>query len=211
MTDAPRSVIGVALNFRETMDRLAPSLHVSPYQRPPQGPILYLKTPNTWIQNGQPIPCPAGVDRLRMAGTLGVVIASTACNINAERAFDYVAGFCVANDVSIPHDSFYRPKLRERCSDGFCSIGAPVDRTAQTTFEIKVFVNGELHSLASTASFIRDIAHLIQDTSEFMTLHAGDILLVGEPDNSPLAAPGDAVRVEIAGVGSIENKVVLEV
>jgi 5-oxopent-3-ene-1,2,5-tricarboxylate decarboxylase/2-hydroxyhepta-2,4-diene-1,7-dioate isomerase len=48
----------------------------------------------------------------------------------------------------------------------------------------------------------------MRDVSEFMTLHPGDILLIGEPDTAPLCGPGDKVRVEIPGVGVIENKVV---
>jgi len=207
MPDAPRSVIGVALNFRETVHRLAASFNAPPYQHPPQAPVLYLKTPNTWINSGHPIHCPPGADRLRMAGTLGVIIASTACRVPAAHAHAFIAAYAVVNDISLPHDSFYRPALRERCSDGFCALSEP-SPSAQTHFEIGVVINNVLRSVSNTSSLVRSISHLIQDISEFMTLLAGDIILVGEPETSPLAAPGDLVRVEIPGVGAIENKVV---
>jgi 5-oxopent-3-ene-1,2,5-tricarboxylate decarboxylase / 2-hydroxyhepta-2,4-diene-1,7-dioate isomerase len=206
MPDAPRSVIGVALNFQETVQRMAAPFNAPPYQRPPQAPVLYLKTPNTWIKPGHPIHCPPGTNRLRMAGTLGVIIARTACRVPAANAHAYIAAYTVVNDVSLPHDSFYRPALRQRCTDGFCSIGESCPST-QSHFEIGVVINNVLRSVANTSSLVRSISHLIQDISEFMTLRAGDILLVGEPETSPLAAPGDLVRVEIPGVGAIENKV----
>ena len=207
MTEPPRSVIGVALNFRETIARLAPSFNATPYKTPPKAPILYLKTPNTWIQPGQPIPCPAGIPRLRMAGTLGVIIGQTACRVTAQNAFHYISAFTVVNDVSIPHDSFYRPALRERCSDFFCSIGPP-ETPSTTVLEINVLVNNILRCSVHTSSLVRSIPQLIQDVSEFMTLHPRDILLIGEPESSPLCSPGDRVRVEIPSIGSIENKVV---
>jgi 5-oxopent-3-ene-1,2,5-tricarboxylate decarboxylase/2-hydroxyhepta-2,4-diene-1,7-dioate isomerase len=207
MPVAPRSVIGVALNFQETVHRLAASFHAPPYQHPPQAPVLYLKTPNTWIGSGHPVHCPPGIGRLRMAGTLGVVIARNACRVSAAHAHAYIAAYTVVNDISLPHESFYRPALRERCTDGFCSLGEP-SHSSQHHFEIGVVINNVLRSVSNTSSLVRSIPHLIQDISEFMTLLAGDILLVGEPETSPLAAPGDLVRVEIPGVGAIENKVV---
>ena len=209
MTDLPRSVIGVAINFRETLVRLAPSFTAAPYQAPPIAPVLYLKTPNTWIKPGDPIPCPAGVSHLRMAGTLGIVIARTACRVTPENAVHHIGAFIIVNDISIPHESFYRPALRERCSDSFCSIGVPTPHLpTQHEFEIDVLVNNILRSNVRTTSLVRPIPQLISDISEFLTLHPGDILLIGEPDTSPLCAPGDKVRIEIPGIGYIENKVV---
>ena len=207
MTDPVRSVIGVALNFRETLGRLAPSFTGAPYNHPPQAPVLYLKTPNTWIGSGDNIPCPSGTQRLRMAGTLGLIISRTACRVKAENAFHHIGAFTVVNDVSIPHESFYRPALRERCSDCFCSIGQWA-KPVNTDLEIDVVVNNVLRSNVFTRSLVRSIPQLIQDISEFMTLHANDIVLIGEPESSPLCGPGDKVRVEIPGVGFIENKVV---
>jgi len=205
------TVIGVALNFRETVNRLAASFDNEPYKKPPVAPVLYLKTPNTWIKPGEAIHCPAGVTQLRMAGTLGIVLGRAVCRVTAENAVRYIGAFCVVNDVSIPHGSYYRPALRERCADSFCAIGAATTvhgRLLEQDFEIDVLVNNVLRCNARTSSLVRPISQLIADISQFMTLQAGDILLVGEPDSAPLCGPGDKVRVEIPGVGSIENKVV---
>ncbi len=206
MADHPRTVIGVALNFRETIARLQSAFTTSPYKQPPQAPVLYLKTPNTWISSGHAIPCPSNVPRLRLAGTLGVIIGRTACRVSAANAFHHISGFTVVNDVSIPHEFFYRPALRERCSDSFCVIGHP-STPSQADLEINVLVNNVLRCNVHTSSLVRSIPQLIQEVSEFMTLHPQDILLIGEPDSAPLCGPGDKVRVEIPGVGFIENKV----
>jgi 5-oxopent-3-ene-1,2,5-tricarboxylate decarboxylase/2-hydroxyhepta-2,4-diene-1,7-dioate isomerase len=130
-----------------------------------------------------------------MAGTLGVVMG---------RTLTYVA----VNDVSIPHESYFRPAIRQRCRDGFCVIGS--DWTDQVPSEIRTFVNGELRCRASIADLVRPIDRLIADISEFLTLQPGDILLIGEAPDSPLAHAGDRVRVEIDGLAPLESEVVAE-
>jgi 5-oxopent-3-ene-1,2,5-tricarboxylate decarboxylase/2-hydroxyhepta-2,4-diene-1,7-dioate isomerase len=205
-------VVGVALNFRGEVEALREAMRTDPYKQPPRGPILYLKPPNTWLRAGEPIACPKGTARLKMAGTIGLVMGRAACRLAASSAMEFVAGYRVVNDVSIPHDSYYRPAIRERCSDGFHPMS---DTLTPSGFDpdaatIRVFVNGELRSESSTTNLIRSAAQLIADISEFQTLAAGDVLLVGEPENSPLAMPGDVVRVEIEGLGAIENAVVAE-
>jgi len=209
MPEFPKSVIGIALNFQETITRLAPSFSAPPYQSPPKAPILYLKTPNTWISSGQAIICPSAIPRLRAAGTLGLIVSRTACHVRAASALSHIAALTAVNDVSIPHESYYRPALRERCSDTFCAIGelSPIS-SHHSLFEIDVLVNNILRSSVRTRSLVRSIPNLIQDISEFMTLRPGDIVLIGEPDSSPLVSPGDTVRIEIPGVGCIENRVV---
>jgi 5-oxopent-3-ene-1,2,5-tricarboxylate decarboxylase/2-hydroxyhepta-2,4-diene-1,7-dioate isomerase len=194
----PMNVYGVALNFKATLAALGDALYRDPYKKPPEAPVLYLKPANTWIGNGAPIPCPRGVSRLRMGGTLGVVIGH---------------GYAIVNDVSIPHESYFRPAIREQCRDGFCSIGPRIDHDALVDphrAEIRIFINDELRAVNSTANLVRPIARLVADISEFMTLHHGDMLLVGQPDNAPLAGVGDRVRVEIEGLGALENPVEAE-
>lgn len=130
-----------------------------------------------------------------MAGTLGVVMGRP-------------RGYVAVNDISIPHESYFRPAIRQRCRDGFCVIGC--DRTGLVPSEIRTFINGDLRCRASIADLVRPIDRLIADISEFLMLQPGDILLIGEPPDSPLARPGDRVRVEIDGLAPIENQVVPE-
>jgi 5-oxopent-3-ene-1,2,5-tricarboxylate decarboxylase/2-hydroxyhepta-2,4-diene-1,7-dioate isomerase len=205
----PRGTVYAAvLNFRGTLDALGPALHQDPYKKPPQAPVLFIKPPNTWIANGDPIPCPAGVERLRMGGTLAAVIGRTACRVSAEEALSHVAGYTIANDVSVPHESYYRPPISQRCRDGFCPLSAAISPIADTgAVEIRIMVNGALQATSHTSELVRSVPRLIADVSDFITLHPGDVLLVGEPANAPFAAPGDIVRVEIDGLGFLENAV----
>jgi len=131
-----------------------------------------------------------------MAGTVGVVMGG----------MNQVVGYVAVNDVSIPHASYYRPAIRQRCRDGFCVIGdETIDRQPR---EIRISVNGELRCRANIDHLVRPIDRLIADISEFITLQSGDIVLVGEPQDAPLARAGDRVRVEIDGLPAIENQVV---
>jgi 5-oxopent-3-ene-1,2,5-tricarboxylate decarboxylase / 2-hydroxyhepta-2,4-diene-1,7-dioate isomerase len=211
--DAPvdGAIYGVALNFKGTLAALSAALYRDPYKLPPKAPVLYLKPPNTWIGYGKPIPCPGGIDQLRMGGTLGAVIGRTACRVAEEEALDYIGGYVIVNDVSIPHESYYRPAIRQQCRDGFCPMGPwVVDRQAisdPAAIEIRISVNGQLRCVSPAANVVRPLPRLIADITEFMTLRAGDVLLIGEPDKAPLAGPGDRVRVEIDGAGWLENPI----
>jgi 5-oxopent-3-ene-1,2,5-tricarboxylate decarboxylase / 2-hydroxyhepta-2,4-diene-1,7-dioate isomerase len=205
------AVYGVALNFTAELERLKPQLHADPYKKPPVAPILYLKPRNTWTAHGSVIPLPAGVEQIKMAGTLGVWIGRTACKVTVKGALDYVGGYTVVNDVSIPHESYYRPAIRERCRDGFCAIGPAMARLRDPgRVEIRISLNNEVVCMARTSDLVRSVPRLIAEITEFMTLRRGDLLLVGEPPDAPLARAGDRVRVEIGGLPFLENRVSLE-
>ena len=160
--------------------------------------MLYLRPRNTWSANGAAIQLPADTKQLKMAGTLGVVIGPV----------NRIAGYVAVNDVSIPHASYYRPAIRQRCRDGFCVIGSEI--TDRQPEEIRISINGELRCRANITDLVRPIDRLIADITEFLTLQPGDIVLAGEPHDAPLAQAGDRVRVEIDGLAPIENQVVPE-
>ena len=199
MTVAGNAVYGVALNFRAELEALGEQLHREPYKKPPVAPVLYLRPHNTWNTSGAAIPIPADTKQLKMAGTIGILIGP-----QPNRAAGYVA----VNDVSIPHASYYRPAIRQRCRNRFCVIGSEV--TDRVPTEFRTFINGQLRCRASTAGLVRPIDRLIDDIAEFLTLQPGDILLIGEPPDAPLAQAGDTVRVEVDGLPAIENQVVPE-
>jgi 5-oxopent-3-ene-1,2,5-tricarboxylate decarboxylase/2-hydroxyhepta-2,4-diene-1,7-dioate isomerase len=155
--------------------------------------VLYLRPRNTWNTSGAAIRIPANTKELKVAGTIGVVIGG---------------GYVAVNDVSIPHASYYRPAIRQRCRDGFCVIGS--ETTEHAPSEIRISINGELRCRAGIADLVRPIDRLIADINEFLTLRPGDVVLVGEPPDAPLARAGDRVRVEIDGLAPIENEVVSE-
>jgi 5-oxopent-3-ene-1,2,5-tricarboxylate decarboxylase/2-hydroxyhepta-2,4-diene-1,7-dioate isomerase len=209
----PGTIYGALLNYREELAALGDQVNQAPYKAPPQAPILYIKTANTKSVDGAAIAMPAGVDALWMGAALGLVIGKTACRVPASQALDYVSGYRVINDVSVPHASYYRPAVRHKCRDGFCPLGPEVARDALAdpdALAVRVYINDKLEQENTTANLVRPVAKLLADVTEFMTLFPGDILLVGLPENPPLARIGDRVVVEIEQVGRLHNTVAAE-
>jgi 5-oxopent-3-ene-1,2,5-tricarboxylate decarboxylase/2-hydroxyhepta-2,4-diene-1,7-dioate isomerase len=200
------------LNFRGTLAALGDAVHAPPYSAPPCAPVLYIRPANTWSRNGAPIVVPKNEKAIEVGATFGIVFSRAAARIPARQTLDYVAGFAVVNDMSLPHASFYRPAIRERCQDGFCCIGTdvvPLHGIADANaLRLRAYVNDELRQEANSRDLVRSVPQLIADVCEFMTLMPGDLLLVGVPDNPPLARAGDTVRVEVQGIGRLDNPIV---
>ena len=208
------NIYGVALNFRGALAALGTTTEAAPYLAPPRAPILYLKPRNTRIGYGAPIPVPASIKAVAVGATLGVVLSQSTYRIAASDAAEFIAGYTIVNDVTIPHESYYRPALKQKCRDGFCPVGPWIVERDQIgsadALAIRAYVNGKLALENNTANLIRPIHQLIADISAFMTLAAGDVLLVGLPENLPLARVGDRVAVEIEGLGRLENPLIAE-
>ena len=117
------TVYGALLNEQAALDALGDAVNAPPYGRPPQAPILYIKPANTHASDGAAVVVPAGVDALEIGASVAVVFARRATRVPAERALDYVHGFTLASDVSVPHPDYYRPAVRFKCRDGFCPLG----------------------------------------------------------------------------------------
>lgn len=211
---ATGTVFGVALNYQGLLKQRLAEFEQPPYQKPPVKPVLFIKTPNTRNQHGATVMHPGNGERLQPGPALGVVIGRTASRVNAAQALDYVAGYTIVNEFSLPEDSYYRPAVKAKCRDGFCSLGPELvarDQVANPReLSMKLFVNGELRQENTTANFVRDIPQLIAEISEFMTLHEGDVLITGTPEGRVDVQPGDTVEVEISGLGRLVNHIVAE-
>lgn len=203
------TVYGTLLNYKGELAALGTAVNEAPYKQAPKAPVLYIKPINTITGFHTPIPLPLDVSELQIGAALGIVIGQNATNVTEEEALDYVSGYTIVNDVSIPHDSVYRPAISQKARDGFCPIGPwIIERDAipnPDQLTIQVLINGEVKQQNTTANLIRPIAQLLSDVTSFMTLYEGDTLLVGVPENPPLAKDGDLVRIEIEGIGALEN------
>jgi 5-oxopent-3-ene-1,2,5-tricarboxylate decarboxylase/2-hydroxyhepta-2,4-diene-1,7-dioate isomerase len=201
------------LNQRDALAALGSAVNEPPYKAAPKAPILYIKPRNTWIDAGQPIVVPAGVDAVEIGATLGLVIGRPACRVSEAQALGFVAGYVIVNDVSVPHESYYRPSLRFKARDTFCPIGPFVARAgvgSPDALGIVVTIDGETVHRASTAALIRSTARLIAEVSEFMTLATGDVLSVGVAAGAPRARAGQRVSIAIDGLGRLDNPLISE-
>lgn len=213
--DAPVSgtIYGTLLNYKGALSQMGHLVHKAPYNKPPEAPIIYIKPINTITGYGMPIPLPLDTTELEIGAALGIVIGRSATRVSEAQALNYVEGYTIVNDVTIPHESVHRPAVKQKARDGFCPVGPWImekEGINQDSLPIKVFINNELKQENTTANLIRSVSKLIAEVTEFMTLSKGDILLVGVPENPPKARAGDHVRIEIEGIGRLENMVVNE-
>ena len=207
------TVYGALLNFSGALAALGDSVNQAPLKAPPKAPVLYIKPRNTFAADGDAVLLPAGVEALEFGASLALVIGRSACRLAERDALDVIAGYAIANDVSVPHQPYYRPSLRFKCRDGFCPIGPVVPRSAiadPDALTITVEVDGEIVQRAHTSTLIRPVARLLADVTEFMTLARGDLLLIGVPDGAPRLRAGQRATIRIEGVGELHNHVVPE-
>ena len=207
------TVYGVLLNHGGALAALGEAVHQPPYKAPPKAPVLYIKPRNSWIGPGDAIIVPEGTDALEIGATVGLVIGRTACRVSAEQALTHVCGYVLVNDVSIPHASFYRPSLRYKARDTFCSIGPVVPRTAigsPDALDVEVSIDGTAVHRWSTRDLLRPAAKLLEDVTEFMTLIPGDVLMIGVGADAPRARGGQRVSIAVAGLGRLDNPLTAE-
>ena len=203
------TVVGALLNFQGALARLGDAVHQPPYKSPPKAPVLYVKPRNTWAAQDDVVRVPHGVPALQVGATLGLVVGRPAHRLRPADALQALAGYRIVNDVSVPHDSFFRPAVRFNARDGFCPMGPIVPREQVAdpdALELRVFIDGDLRQRQSTSHLVRDCAKLLADVSEFMTLWPGDVLLVGVPEDAPLVHAGQRAAIEIDGLGRLENR-----
>ena len=203
------TLYGALLNHQSALQALGETINHPPYQRAPQAPVLYLKPRNTLAACGEPVTVPPGVAELEIGATLGLVIGRSACRLSEERALEHLAGYLIVNDVSIPHQPYYRPSIRFKARDGFCPLGPRVVPRAAIanpdSLTLRVYLDGELKQTATTAQLVRPVAKLLADVTDFMTLSPGDVLTVGAGAPAPRARAGQVARIEIDGLGRLEN------
>jgi len=207
-------VYGTLLNHRTAWQSLGDAVNQPPYNGAPKAPVLYVKPQNTLAAGGDAVHVPPGAMELEIGACLGLVIGRAACRLEELSALDYLAGYLIVNDVSVPHQPYYRPSIRSRARDGFCPIGPRVMPRAAVpdpdNLNIRVFIDGELIQQATTSQLVRPVRKLLADVTEFMTLSPGDILAVGAAAPAPRVRAGQRARIEIDGLGRLENAFVQE-
>jgi 5-oxopent-3-ene-1,2,5-tricarboxylate decarboxylase / 2-hydroxyhepta-2,4-diene-1,7-dioate isomerase len=204
IVDTMRTVYGTLLNFRSELETLGAQVNEPPYGAPPKAPVLYIKPANTWSRNGAAIALPARVAQVEVGATIAMLM----------KAPGEVAGYVLMNDLSIPHTSYFRPPVKFKCLDGFLGVGDTLLPAAAdvdpSRFRLEVRINGELKQSMNFSQLVRPAAQLLADVGEFMTLAAGDVLMLGVDAGRPLARVGDRIEISADGLGSLSNTLVAE-
>ncbi|GGJ69384.1 5-oxopent-3-ene-1,2,5-tricarboxylate decarboxylase/2-hydroxyhepta-2,4-diene-1,7-dioate isomerase [Anoxybacillus voinovskiensis] len=201
----PNKMIGLALNFADHAEELG--------LEKPTEPVLFIKPNSSLIGHLAPIYYPNGATYMHYENELAVVIGKTARNVKEKDAFDYVSGYTIANDVTVRDfvNNFYRPPVRAKGHDTFGPMGPffvdKEDINDVSDLELRTYVNGELRQRGNTKDLIYSIPELIAFISSFMTLEPNDVILTGTPKGLSHIYPGDVVRLEIDGLGALENYV----
>ena len=198
------TVYGVLLNFRSELEAMRPQMDAPPYKAPPQAPVLYVKTANTWSASGSAIAVPAHVPQVEVGATIGAVMGTQG----------EVAGYVPMCDYSVPHTSFFRPPVRFKCLDGFLGIGDRIRARNEAgdpaVFKLEVRVNGELKQTVRFSQLVRPADKLLADVSEFMSLGPGDMLMLGTDVGRPRVRAGDRAEIKMPALGTLTNLFVAE-
>ena len=180
-------------------------------------PMFFNKVTTTLLPHEGEIVYPKGLTRVDHEVELAVVMGDLAKDVNETDAWDYVAGFTIANDITArdmqkQDQAKQHPWLRSKNFDTFLPMGpyiVPRDSIDDVhNLDVELRVNGEVRQKSNTSMMVFKIPEVISYLSRHMTLLPGDIILTGTPEGiSPLKV-GDVVEAEIEGLGVLRNKVV---
>jgi 5-oxopent-3-ene-1,2,5-tricarboxylate decarboxylase / 2-hydroxyhepta-2,4-diene-1,7-dioate isomerase len=197
------TVYGTLLNFRREWDLWAPRMTQDPYKAAPQAPVLYVKSANTFNPSGELV-LQDGITEVDIGATLGLVMGE-----------DEQPEFAVLlNDWAVPHASYYRPPVKFRCRDGYLGVGSlrPWAGLDVAGLQLQVSCNGAVVQTVDFSQLKRPLAQLLADVRAFMSLQAGDLLMLGtdclDSGERPRARAGDTVHIEAAGFAPLKQTVI---
>lgn len=185
----------------------------------PEAPILFSKAPCCLIGANDDVVVPWHLsEEIDYEAELGVVIGRPGRNISPDAAYDHVWGYTVINDLTARDlQSRHKQWLLGKSIDTFCPMGPVIvsaDEVDPENLDLRCWVNSELRQQANTRDLIFDIPTIIATASASMTLEAGDIIATGTPAGVGVGfkpprflQKSDVVKIQIDGIGVIENKI----
>jgi acylpyruvate hydrolase len=207
-----RKIICIGLNYaaHATETQLATSAY----------PVVFTRFSSTVIAPGEPILRPRVSVELDYEVELVAVIGRRAHYVSKQQALDYVAGYTVANDVSVRDYQFKTTQFTVgKNFDTSCPLGpdfVTADELPAGAKDLKIStrLNGQIVQSQSTSDMIFDVATLVSLLSDVMTLEPGDIILTGTPSGVGMARVpklwmkhGDVCECEVERVGILRNQV----
>ncbi|MFH1709476.1 MAG: fumarylacetoacetate hydrolase family protein [bacterium] len=198
----PSKIIAIGLNYYD---------HARELKMPvPDHPIMFMKPSTSAIKNGQPIIYPPQSRNVHYEGELAVILGRKARNIQRSEVKKYIKGYTCANDVTARDlQNIDGQWTRAKSFDTFCPLGPKVVNDLDpANLKIQTRVNGRVKQDSNTKNMIFDVFELVSFVSSVMTLLPGDVIITGTPPGVGPLEIGDAVEVEIEGIGTLKNKVI---
>ncbi len=216
-----RNIFCVGKNYHEHAREFASSGFDSSAAKGavPEHPIVFSKTPETVIAAGAPVKIDSSVsEAIDYEAELAVIIGKAGRNISREDALSHVWGYTIVNDVTARDlQGQHSQWLIGKSQDSFCPMGPWAVTADEVNLEdaaVRCWINGELRQDSNVKLLIFDVPTIIAAISNGLTLMPGDVIATGTPAgvgigfNPPkYLKPGDNMRIEIEGIGSLENPV----
>jgi len=187
----------------------------------PPEPVIFMKATSAICGPNDPVIIPRNSEKTDWEVELGVIIGKRAKYVSEEDAMDYVAGYCVINDVSertfqIEHAGQW---TKGKSADNFGQIGpwlVTKDEIADPqNLKMWLTVNGVSRQDGSTKTMVYGVAHVVAYLSKFMSLHPGDVISTGTPPGVGMGLkpptylkPGDVIELGIEGLGEQRQDVI---
>jgi 2-keto-4-pentenoate hydratase/2-oxohepta-3-ene-1,7-dioic acid hydratase in catechol pathway len=207
--------LGIGLNYRDHAEETGMPI--------PEAPIVFAKASSCLSGPYDPVLQPKGFDRMDFEVELAVVIGSRTKNVAKENALDFVAGYCICNDVS--ERSLQKGGagewIKAKSYDSFGPLGPWLVTKDEIPdpqkLDLTLDLNGARMQTGSTSTMIFGVAELVSSISKYMTLVPGDVITTGTPPGVGLARnprvflkPGDELSLTVSGLGEQGIKVVAE-
>lgn len=210
----PPKILAVGLNYRAHAEEGGVPI--------PTVPIIFNKQSTSAAGPSDAIHLSAESSMLDYEGEMAIVIGQRCRRVPASKARSVIAGYAVANDVSVRDWQKRSPTMTMGKSwDTHCPFGPWITTADEIedphALDLKTWVNGQLRQSSNTSDLIFNCDAIIEHLSTAFTLEVGDVILTGTPSGVGLwmnpkswLRDGDIVRIEIAGLGVIENTVIHE-
>ncbi len=207
----PRSFLCVGLNYRDHAAESKMAL--------PKVPLLFAKTANAISAHNNTVVIPPNSSQLDFEAELAVVIGKKCRYVRSDEAYNFIAGYTCANDVSARDMQFSDGQwYRGKSCDGFGPLGpwlaTPSEVGDPQNLRIQLRLNGQTMQDSNTCNLVFDVPALVEYVSAYMTLEPGDVILTGTPPGVGFSRKppvfmksGDFVEVEIEKIGVLANRI----
>jgi 2-keto-4-pentenoate hydratase/2-oxohepta-3-ene-1,7-dioic acid hydratase in catechol pathway len=188
----------------------------------PEFPVFFNKQSSCVVGPSDPIHLPRVSKALDYEGELAFVIGRRCRHVSRERAAEFIVGYTIVNDVSVRDWQFKAQTMTlGKSFDTHGPMGpwivTPDELGDPHALDLRTYANGELRQDSNTRHLVYDCFDQVETLSTVMTLEPGTVVSTGTPGGVGVAmkppkflVAGDVVRIEIAGIGTLENRVIAE-